>query len=31
VEQVPDSGHSVYFQRAGAFNRLVENFLSKDG
>ena len=31
VEQVPDSGHSVYFQRAGLFNRLVENFLSKVG
>jgi len=31
VEQVPDSGHSVYFQRAGEFNRLVEDFLSKVG
>jgi pimeloyl-ACP methyl ester carboxylesterase len=31
VEQVPDSGHSVYFQRAGIFNRLVEDFLSKVG
>ena len=31
VEHVPDSGHSVYFQRAGAFNRLVETFLSKVG
>ena len=31
VEHVPDSGHSVYFQRAGVFNRLVENFLSKVG
>jgi len=31
VEQVPDSGHSVYFQRAGMFNRLVEDFLSKAG
>jgi 3-oxoadipate enol-lactonase len=31
VEQVPDSGHSVYFQRAGVFNRLVDDFLSKVG
>jgi pimeloyl-ACP methyl ester carboxylesterase len=31
VEQVPDSRHSVYFQRAGIFNRLVEDFLSKVG
>ena len=31
VEQVPDSWHSVYFQRAGIFNRLVEDFLSKVG
>ena len=31
VEHVPDSGHSVYFQRAGVFNRLVETFLSKVG
>jgi pimeloyl-ACP methyl ester carboxylesterase len=31
VEQVADSGHSVYFQRAGIFNRLVEDFLSKVG
>ena len=31
VEQVPDSGHSVYFQRAEVFNRLVEDFLSKVG
>jgi len=31
VEQVPVIGHSVYFQRAGLFNRLVENFLSKVG
>jgi 3-oxoadipate enol-lactonase len=31
VAQVPDSGHSVYFQRAGVFNRLVDDFLSKVG
>jgi pimeloyl-ACP methyl ester carboxylesterase len=31
VEQVPDSGHSVYFQRAEAFNRIVESFLTKIG
>jgi pimeloyl-ACP methyl ester carboxylesterase len=31
VEQVSDSGHSVYFQRAEAFNRLVDTFLSKVG
>jgi len=31
VEQVPDSGHSVYFQRATVFNGLVDNFLSKVG
>jgi 3-oxoadipate enol-lactonase len=31
VEQVPNSGHSVYFERAVAFNRLVDNFLSKVG
>jgi hypothetical protein len=35
VEQVPDSGHSVYFQRAGIFNRLgrglsVEGWLASD-
>jgi 3-oxoadipate enol-lactonase len=29
VEQVPNSGHSVYFERAETFNRLVDNFLSK--
>ena len=31
VEQVPHSGHSVYFQRATAFNGLADNFLSKVG
>src|SRR6516225_2937393 len=31
VEQVPDSGHSVYFQRATVFNGLLDNFLSKVG
>ena len=31
VEQVPDSEHSVYFQRATVFNGLVDNFLSKVG
>jgi len=28
VEQVGDGGHSVYFQRAAIFNRLIERFLS---
>lgn len=27
-EEVPAAGHSVYFERAGAFNRLVGDFLS---
>ena len=27
VEQVSDAGHSVYFERAAIFNRLVERFL----
>jgi 3-oxoadipate enol-lactonase len=31
VEIVPATGHSVYFQRAGTFNRLVDNFFSKAG
>jgi len=31
VEQVSDSGHSVYFERAETFNRLMDNFLSKVG
>jgi 3-oxoadipate enol-lactonase len=31
VEHVPEAGHSVYFQRADVFNRLVDNFLSKVG
>jgi 3-oxoadipate enol-lactonase len=31
VEHVPEAGHSVYFQRADVFNRLVDNFMSKVG
>jgi pimeloyl-ACP methyl ester carboxylesterase len=31
VEHVPQTGHSVYFQRAEIFNRLVDGFLSKVG
>jgi 3-oxoadipate enol-lactonase len=31
VEQVPETGHSVYFQRPEIFNRLVDNFLAKVG
>jgi pimeloyl-ACP methyl ester carboxylesterase len=31
VEQVPETGHSVYFQRPEIFNRLVDNFLSRVG
>jgi 3-oxoadipate enol-lactonase len=31
VDEVPETGHSVYFQRASTFNRLVDNFLSKVG
>ena len=29
VEQVAAAGHSVYFERAGVFNRLVEEFFAK--
>ena len=31
VEQVAETGHSVYFQRPETFNRLVDNFLSRVG
>lgn len=31
VEQVRDTGHSVYFQRASVFNELVDRFLSAVG
>jgi pimeloyl-ACP methyl ester carboxylesterase len=31
VVQVPDSGHSVYFERPIIYNRLVDEFLSKIG
>lgn len=31
VEQVPDAGHSVYFQRATVFNQLVDRFFSAVG
>jgi 3-oxoadipate enol-lactonase len=27
LESVPQAGHSVYFERAEIFNRLVSNFL----
>jgi len=28
LEVVPDTGHSVYFERAGRFNRVVDEFLT---
>jgi len=31
AEQVPNTGHSVAYQRADAFNRIVDKFLSKAG
>jgi 3-oxoadipate enol-lactonase len=31
VEQVPDAGHSVYFERATVFNTLVDRFLDAVG
>ncbi len=31
VEMVRETGHSVYFQRAEVFNRVVDDFLSKVG
>ena len=31
VEQVATTGHSVAYQRADAFNRIVDSFLSKTG
>ena len=31
VEQVPDAGHSVYFQRAGQFNAIVDRFFAEVG
>jgi len=31
VEQVPDAGHSVYFQHAARFNQLVDRFLTAVG
>jgi pimeloyl-ACP methyl ester carboxylesterase len=31
VEQVANTGHSVAYQRADAFNRIVDSFLSKAG
>jgi pimeloyl-ACP methyl ester carboxylesterase len=31
VEQVREAGHSVYFQRASAFNQLVDRFLTAVG
>jgi 3-oxoadipate enol-lactonase len=27
IERVPEAGHSVYFERAGVYNALVESFL----
>jgi len=29
--RVPEAGHSVYFERAGTFNRLLDEFLDGDG
>jgi 3-oxoadipate enol-lactonase len=29
VEQVPKAGHSTYFERPDAFNRLVDDFLTE--
>jgi 3-oxoadipate enol-lactonase len=31
VEQIAKAGHSTYFERASAFNQLVDNFLSRIG
>ena len=31
VEQIPNTGHSVAYQRPDAFNRIVDSFLSKSG
>ena len=31
VEQIANTGHSVAYQRADAFNRIVDSFLSKTG
>jgi pimeloyl-ACP methyl ester carboxylesterase len=31
VEHVPAAGHSVYFERASAFNKFVDNFFSAAG
>ena len=31
VEHVPDAGHSVYFERAAVFNRLIDRFLGAVG
>ena len=31
VEHVPETGHSVYFQRPEIFNQLVNDFLSRVG
>jgi len=31
VEQVGETGHSVYFQRAAVFNQLVDRFLTPGG
>jgi pimeloyl-ACP methyl ester carboxylesterase len=31
VDLVPESGHSVYFQRAETFNQLVDQFLAGAG
>ncbi|HET6873416.1 MAG TPA: hypothetical protein VFH70_01465 [Acidimicrobiales bacterium] len=30
-EEVPEAGHSVYFERASTFNRLVGDFLASAG
>jgi len=28
VERVPDTGHSVYFERAATFNAILDRFLT---
>jgi pimeloyl-ACP methyl ester carboxylesterase len=31
VERIEAAGHSVYFERAEEFNRLVDDFLARHG
>ncbi|MCH7739604.1 MAG: alpha/beta hydrolase, partial [Chloroflexi bacterium] len=30
LERVPEAGHSVYFERPAAFNRLLKDFLDEN-